>query len=145
MSLRDRDAAHDVVQETFARAWEYLRKGNEIDYFRAFLYRVANNLVVDVVRRRRTSSLDALMEDNGFEVEDENVADPEKNTRVKEMTKHLKGLEDKYRSIVKMRYLEEKSPRTIAKSLGVSENVVSVRLYRGLRQLSKLMEPVAVR
>lgn len=144
VSLRDREQARDVVQESFTRAWEYLRKGNDIQYFRAFLYRVANNLIVDVVRKRRTSSLDALMEDDGFEVADESLVHPEERTRVREMNRHLIDLEDKYRSIVKMRYLEEKSPRTIAETLGVSENVVSVRLYRGLRQLSKMMEAAPV-
>ncbi|HVU75440.1 MAG TPA: sigma-70 family RNA polymerase sigma factor [Candidatus Paceibacterota bacterium] len=140
MSLRDRDLARDIVQETYTRAWEYLRKGNQIDYFRAFLYRVANNLVVDVARKRRSTSLDALIEENGLEVRDEDAADPEDRVRVREMSRHLQHMSDTYRSIVQMRYLEEKSPRAIAEALGVSENVVSVRLYRGLRQLSKMME-----
>jgi RNA polymerase sigma-70 factor (ECF subfamily) len=140
ISLRDRELARDVVQETFTRAWEYLRKGNEITYFRAFLYRVANNLIVDTTRKRRSTSLDALVEEKGFEIRDEDAPDPEQPIRVREMSRHLQDIGDKYRSIVKMRYLEDKSPRTIAELLGVSENVVSVRLYRGLRQLSKMME-----
>jgi RNA polymerase sigma-70 factor (ECF subfamily) len=145
MSLRDRELARDVVQETFTRAWEYLRKGNEITYFRAFLYRVANNLIVDVARKRRTSSLDALVEEKGLEIRDEDAPDPEQPIRVREMTRHLQDIGDKYRAIVKMRYLEDKSPRTIAELLGVSENVVSVRLYRGLRQLSRMMEVAPAR
>jgi RNA polymerase sigma-70 factor (ECF subfamily) len=145
MSLRDRELARDVVQETFTRAWEYLRKGNTIEYFRAFLYRVANNLIVDAARKRRTTSLDALVEESGLEVRDEEVKDPEQNIRVREMTHHLQRMSDKYRSIVRMRYLEEKSPRVIASILGVSENVVSVRLYRGLRQLSQMMDAVPMR
>jgi RNA polymerase sigma-70 factor (ECF subfamily) len=145
VSLRDRELARDIVQETYTRAWEYLRKGNTIDYFRAFLYRVANNLIVDVARKRRSTSLDALLEESGLEVRDENAPDPEQGVRIREASRCLRDIGAAYRTIVRMRYLEEKSPRTIAGILGVSENVVSVRLYRGLRQLSKLMEEAPAR
>lgn len=140
LSLRDRELARDVVQETYARAWEYLRKGNRIEYFRAFLYRVANNLIVDTVRKSRTSSLDALVEEKNFELKDEDATDPTTRIEVREAVRHLKTIGGKYQAVVKLRYMNDMAPRTIADVLGVSENVVSVRLHRALRQLSKMME-----
>src|SRR3989344_280465 len=74
--VRDREIAKDIVQETFSRTWKYLSEGKEVDYIRAFLYRVANNLIVDGSRKKKTSSLDALMEEDGFEIADESLTDP---------------------------------------------------------------------
>jgi RNA polymerase sigma-70 factor (TIGR02960 family) len=45
------DEAEDAVQETFLRAWRS-RAGFEGELFRAWLYRIATNVCVDVIRRR---------------------------------------------------------------------------------------------
>jgi RNA polymerase sigma factor (sigma-70 family) len=45
-----------------------------------------------------------------------------------------------YRTAITMRYLDEMSPREIAEALGVSENVVSVRIHRGIEKLSKMAQ-----
>ncbi|MGH2755477.1 MAG: sigma-70 family RNA polymerase sigma factor [Actinomycetota bacterium] len=54
-SLRDRDAAADVVQSTFTKAWISLRKGNVIDNPKGWLFAIARNAIVDLVRARRRS------------------------------------------------------------------------------------------
>ena len=64
--VSDRDQAQDLAQATFIKTWEYLRKGKRIDNMKAFLYKVANNLVVDYYRQKKAISLDALKE-KGFE------------------------------------------------------------------------------
>jgi RNA polymerase sigma factor (sigma-70 family) len=51
-SLRDRDAAADVVQSTFTKAWISLRKGNVIRNPKAWLFAIARNSVVDAARAR---------------------------------------------------------------------------------------------
>jgi len=139
LRVRDREAAKDVVQETFSRAWRYLSEGKKIDYVRAFLYRVANNLIVDASRKKRSSSLDRMMEDDGFEVKDEMAKDPAEIPQMREAVALLKSLDEIYRTAITMRFIEEMSPREIARELGVSENVVSVRIHRGLERLSKMM------
>ena len=50
-ALGDDEAAQDVAQETFIRLWR-ARADLTGDRFRAYLYRVARNLVTDEVRRR---------------------------------------------------------------------------------------------
>jgi len=138
-SVRDRELAHDIVQETFTRTWNYLCEGRRIDYFRAFLYRTANNLIVDTIRRKRSVSLDALIEDVGIEVRDEHATNPENQASAQEVLNRLHILDDMYERVIRLRYLEGKTPRDIALQLGVSENVVFVRLHRGLRRLALLM------
>jgi len=137
--VRDRDAAKDVVQEAFSRTWVYLSEGKKIDYIRAFLYRVANNLIIDASRKKKSSSLDALMEEDGFEIRDESITDPADVPAAREAVAMLKSLDEIYRTAITMRYIDEMSPREIAQALGVSENVVSVRIHRGIERLSQIM------
>lgn len=140
LRVRDREAARDIVQEAFSRTWLYLSEGKEIEYMRAFLYRVANNLIVDAARKKKSSSLDAMMENDGFEVEDETVKDPAIIPQTREVVEHLKSLDEIYRVAITKRFFEEKSPKEIAVELGVSENVVSVRIHRGIERLGRLMK-----
>lgn len=139
--LYDREEAKDVVQDVFIRAWEYVCDGNTIDNTRAFLYRTANNLVIDRVRKHKSDSLDALQE-KGFDPED-HTADAARITDIisgREVIQVLHRLEDPYRAIVIMRYIDDLMPREIASVLGETENVVSVRIHRAVKKAKQLWE-----
>ncbi len=138
MRVRDRELAKDIVQEAYSKTWVYMSEGKEIEYLRAFLYRVSNNLIIDWARKKKASSLDTMMEDDGFEPADDNVKDFADVPAAREAVKMLGELDEIYRTAITMRYLDEMSPREIADALGVSENVVSVRIHRGIEKLSKL-------
>src|SRR3989338_7740146 len=139
LRVRDREVARDIVQEAFSRTWLYLSQGKKIDYMRAFLYRVATNLIVDGSRKKKSSSLDRMMEEDGFEVRDDSLTDPSILPQTREVMHHLKSLDEIYRIAITKRFFEEKSPKEIAAELGVSENVVSVRIHRGIERLARLM------
>ncbi|MDZ4243588.1 MAG: RNA polymerase sigma factor [Candidatus Doudnabacteria bacterium] len=132
----DREAARDLTQETFVRTWEYVAKGRDIDNIRAFLYRVANNAIIDYSRRKRALSLDELLE-KGFDPA--GAADPtrdiEANLDAREVMKVLLNLTSDAKDLVVMRYIDGFGPKEIAQIIGVSENVVSVRLNRAIKQL----------
>ena len=137
--VRDRDAAKDVVQEAFSRTWAYLSMGKKIDHLRAFLYRVANNLIIDQSRKKKSSSLDKMMEEDGFEVRDESIREPIDHPALRQARALLHSLDEMYRVAVTMRYIDEMTPKEIARVLGVSENVVSVRIHRGIERLRQDM------
>lgn len=139
LRVRDREVAKDVVQETFSRCWLYVSEGKEVTHIRAFLYRIANNLIVDLSRKKRSSSLDSLMEEDGFEPRDESIREPIDTPAIKEAMNNLGKLDEMYRVVITMRFLDEMSPKEIASVLGVSENVVSVRIHRGIERLSHMM------
>jgi RNA polymerase sigma-70 factor (ECF subfamily) len=137
--IRDREVAKDIVQETFTKTWDYLSKGKKVEHLRAFLYRVANNLIVDTSRRKRSSSLDNLMEEDGFEIEDETIRDPGDIPDARMAMKLLDTLDEIYRVVVSMRFIDGLTPKEISRALNVSENVVSVRLYRGIERLKSIV------
>ncbi len=140
MRVRDRELAKDIVQEAYSKTWVYMSEGKEIEYLRAFLYRVSNNLIIDWARKKKASSLETMMEDDGFEPADENIKDFADVPAAREAIKLLGELDEMYRTAITMRYLDEMSPREIADALGVSENVVSVRIHRGIEKLSKMAQ-----
>ena len=137
--VRDRELAKDIVQETFTRTWDYLRKGKEVEHLRAFLYRTLHNAIVDAMRKKRVSSLDAMYEEDAYEPVDESPEIPaEVREEIGEAIELLTSLDEMYSAVITMRYIDELTPREIAMILNVSENVVSVRLHRGIKQLRGL-------
>lgn len=138
LRVRDRELAKDIVQEAYSKTWVYMSEGKVIEYLRAFLYRVANNLIIDWARKKKASSLETMMEDDGFEPADDNVKDFADVPAAREAIKLLGELDEMYRTAITMRYLDEMTPSEIAEALGVSENVVSVRIHRGIEKLSKM-------
>ena len=138
--IRDREVAKDIVQEAYTRTWDYLGKGNEIAHIRAFLYRVANNLIVDGARRKKSSSLDKMQEDDGFEIEDETVRDFGEVPDARMAMKLLDSIDEIYRTAIAMRFVDGLSPKEIASALSVTENVVSVRIHRGIERLKGLVD-----
>ena len=133
--VSDREIAKDLAQETFTKTWDYLVRGGTIQNIKAFLYRTAHNLIIDHYRRKKTDSLDALMED-GFEPKDVGES-PLQYSERKEVIAVLEQMDSEYRNVLTMRYLEELSPKEIAEITGEKENTISVRIHRGLKKLKE--------
>jgi len=132
----DREQARDLVQECFTRTWEQLAAGKEIHNIKAFLYRVANNLVIDRARKKKESSLDEALEQGFQPAGTENA---ETAAEVGQALRALERLDPKYREAVRLRYIDGLSPGEIAAVTGESENNVSVRVHRGLEQLRQAL------
>lgn len=132
----NKEQAEDLTQDVFKKTWEYIAEGKEVRSFRPFLYQVASNLIIDYSRKKKEVSLDKMQE-TGFQPSCEEK-DKDAVFDGKEAVKLIQKLDEKYREAVTMRYVEELSPKEIANILGETENVVSVRIHRGLEQLRKL-------
>lgn len=134
----DRERGKDLMQETFMRAWEYLAKGEKVLNMRAFLYRIANNLIIDESRKKKETSLDKLQEE-GFDPGIDETATMHNRIEHSRVVGTLKNLDGNYRDILVMRYMNDLSPSEIAQVTGESANTVSVRIYRGLKQLRAML------
>jgi RNA polymerase sigma-70 factor (ECF subfamily) len=127
--IDDHDQAKDLMQQTFARAWEYSTQGKKIRNVRAFLYQTARNLIVDFFRQKKETSLDSLLE-KGREFSGKTIENPEQHVENKEIRGLLLKLQQNDREIIVMRYIDGLKPKEIAEILEESANVVSVRLHR---------------
>ena len=135
----DRERARELMQESFVKTWERIVAGDKIETPRAFLYRVANNLVIDESRKKKAVSLEAMQE-TGFDVGFDSRGKTEQVMEGKEIIKVVNALDPKYRDAVLLRYIEDLSPKEISELTGESENNVSVRLHRGIKQLKEILE-----
>jgi RNA polymerase sigma-70 factor (ECF subfamily) len=136
--LSDREKALDLVQDTFTRVWQYVQKGNEIENMKTFLYTTARNLIIDEYRKKKSFSLDSLMEqglDPQIEIEEALYT----SFDVDRVLGCVKQLPENYSSIIVMRYVNDLSVKEIAEIMNETENVVSVRIHRGLSKLRMLV------
>ena len=92
------------------------------------------------MKKRTHLSLDGLAE-AGVQIEDPTRFENKLSISFdyKESVSLLEQLEEDYKRVMIMRYIEELSVKEIARVLGVSENLVSVRLNRALTKLRNLI------
>ncbi|OHA94141.1 MAG: hypothetical protein A3C62_01990 [Candidatus Zambryskibacteria bacterium RIFCSPHIGHO2_02_FULL_39_16] len=127
----------DLVQDTFIKTWSYLTKGGKIDIMKAFLYHILNQLIIDEYRKRKTTSLDVLLE-KGFEP---SVDHSERIFNVfdgKAALLLIQHLPAKYQTVMRMRYAQDLSLKEISLITGQSRNAVAVQSHRGLEKLKVL-------
>ena len=93
-----KETAEDIVSNVFLKTWDYLQKENSsIKNYRAFLYRVAHNLIVDYYKEKskRPISLENLTQshlpssDINYQEISHNKLEMEK---IKEAMKKLNGV-----------------------------------------------------
>lgn len=145
LRVNDREKAIDTVHDTFTKVWMYVKNGQKIDSYRPFLYKVLNNLIIDTYRKQKELSLDALLEQEG--ITEGTFAELSENTTEalastidgKQAFALLATLPDIYREVLILKFVDELGPREISQLIEETENVVSVRIYRGLKILRQKM------
>lgn len=133
----EREVALDMTQDVFLKTWSYMQK-QPVRNMRAFLYRLADNLVIDWYRRHKTESLDALM-DEGFEPTEGKNHIEEQAEAALALAK-LRELDANDRELITLRFVEGFSPREISEILGQHENTISVRLHRAMKRFRALFQ-----
>jgi RNA polymerase sigma-70 factor (ECF subfamily) len=135
--LGSNTSGEDLVQDTFMKTWRFLVKGGEVDKMKSFLYHILNNLIVDEYRKRKTVSLDAILE-KGYEPgtdRQEHFIDVLDGKAALLLIRHLP---QKYQKVMRMRYMEDLTLKEMALITGQSKNTIAVQLHRGLIKLKLL-------
>ena len=142
----NRELAEDLFQETWIRV---LERGHQYDgehEFSVWLYAVARNLTIDVLRKKSPVSLDGLMETEDhapLEPADarptawEIVAQHEQAQRINAA---LVSIPVEYREAVVLRFQEGLTLEEMATVTGAPLGTVKSRLYRGLNLLISRLE-----
>ena len=129
-----REAADDVAQDAFERAFRELGGFNGRSSFRTWLSRIAVNRAIDVSRRqRRQERLESMEWWPVVRGDDEIVRDGDLLDAVLELPKER-------RTVVALRYWARHSPREIAEVLDLPLGTVHSRLGRALGELRSRLE-----
>lgn len=136
--------AEDVAQEAFLRAYKNLDSYNSKHKFSTWIYRIATNLCIDKMRKKKADySLDAELDglDGGdmyarlaapTETPEEETVRTETRAEVQQA---IENLPDNYRAAVILKYLHDMSLQEIADILEVPVSTVKTRVHRGREAL----------
>lgn len=140
--VSNKDQAMDILQETYVRFWETLKK-EPVGEPRALLYRIARNLVIDWYKKKKSLAIPMFQEGDSEDGEiyldmfASNVPGAEILLEAKIVIEKIQTLEPIYKEALYLRFVEEMTPKEIADILGESSNTISVRINRGLKILKE--------
>lgn len=133
----DRDAALDLVQDTFERAFRRLDDGFDEAHRRAWLMTVLTNLFLDGVKRRRLAVVSLAEHDVPCE------APPPREPSGDEIGAAVAALPDDLREVVDLHGLRGMRYREIATRLGLPLGTVGTRLARARGRLKEALVALA--
>ena len=147
MSVKDKDVANDIFQDTFIKVIRKLKEGKykEEGKFLQWTMRIAHNLIIDYFRKnsrikmvRSTKEYDVF---NQIPVVDRNAEDDmirdQTHSKVREMIEHLP---ENQKEVLNMRHYQQMSFKEISEETGVSINTALGRMRYALINLRKIME-----
>jgi RNA polymerase sigma factor (sigma-70 family) len=130
--LVGQDHAEDVVQETFAVGYVSLRNDNRPIQLKAWLYRIAHNRSVDLLRLKG-STYEAL--DENFDGGTQPPEHFELKQRMKALIEQISALPEQERAAIVLQELEGYTAKEIAAELDVRVPVVRQLVYRARKRL----------
>lgn len=143
--LLNREDAFDMAQETFVKAFCAVAEFNRQSSFKTWLYRIASNVCLDEIRRRRRRAAEVSLtlggELGGAPQSDiaSDSGNPEETAQQafmrSEIEQAIEELAPEYRAVIVMREIDGMDYSEIAAALGCSLGTVKSRISRARAQL----------
>jgi RNA polymerase sigma-70 factor (ECF subfamily) len=143
----NRDDALDLMQDVFLGVYRHLERFRGDSQFVSWLFRIAHNKAVDLVRRRHASPVKyQVLPDDPDEWPDvsDTAANPqsaaltnEKNAMIQRL---LDALTPEQRLILELKVFQSMTFEEIAMMQDISANTAKTRFYSALKKLRALME-----
>ena len=144
----NRQDAEDITQNTFLKMWRNLKKYRQGENFKTWLFTIARNTAIDLLRKKKSLAFSAFENDEGENAFAESLADSDPlpdeifaKAEEKGMLENaLNKLSFVHRETLLLRYNEHLTFDEIGKILGKSLNTVKSRNRRAVIELRKLLE-----
>jgi RNA polymerase sigma-70 factor, ECF subfamily len=138
----NREDARDLTQSTFLKAWRGLEGFDRGHRFFSWIYRIALNESLNLLRNRRP-----------HEALDERIADPSpppderaaNHEREEAVQAGLMELGEGHRQIIILHHFAELSCAELSKLLGIPEKTVKSRLFTARQMLGRILKRRGVR
>jgi RNA polymerase sigma-70 factor (ECF subfamily) len=151
--VRDSAAAEDLAQDSFIKVLNHLDKYRPEFKFSSWLFKIANNVAIDFLRRRQldTISMDGAphagtaseVEATSFELADA-AESPLDELAARELgsiiEKAIAQLRPEYRNCIMLRHVEGRSYEEIAATLDLPLGTVKTYIHRARHQLREALE-----
>ncbi len=135
---RDADVAEDLVQQVFLKAWQAIPRYEDRGVpFKAWLYRMAHNQMVDYFRGRRpTTDIEGIVIPEDSQAESLLL----QGELHEALRAALDRLSEDHRQVLVLKFLMEKSAREIGEIMGRKEVTIRGLQMRALQSLRKEIE-----
>ena len=145
--VRDEQAAHDLVQETYAKAYRHREKFDPKRSFGSWIYAIARNGCIDYLRRRIRDPLSSLAPNAPASppdldsLPDRGSADPslsaERRDLFEAVRAELAQLPDHRRTAVEMKIMDDLTYREISELLDTPLGTVAFWVREALDAVAK--------
>ncbi len=134
--------AQDAVQTVFLKAYINIQQFDNSKKFSSWLYRIAHNEFINVIKKNGKESVPIFELDTLFphlEAKQNSARDFEVQELQDLMEQYLNKISPKYREILVLYYFEQMGYTEIADILKIPASTVGVRLKRAKDALKKLI------
>ncbi|MBK6265628.1 sigma-70 family RNA polymerase sigma factor [Marivirga sp. S37H4] len=132
--VKSREVAEDLTSQLALKLHSMCEKLKEVRNLRAWLYRVASNVVIDYFRDEQKKQSQSIVDDLSQDEREEFFYIAVENC----VLKLLEQLPDKYKVAVRMSDLEGISQKEIAVKLNISYSAAKMRVQRGRESLKSM-------
>ena len=146
--VRNKELTEDLFQETFVKVITTIKQGRYTDNgkFKAWIMRIAHNLIIDNFRQERNENLisnDEVEVDlfNNMKLCDHTIEEKLVKQQVLEDVRRLVGfLPETQRKVLELRFYQDMSFKEIADTTGVSINTALGRMRYAIMNMRRLAE-----
>jgi RNA polymerase sigma-70 factor (ECF subfamily) len=135
----NRETAEDLFQETWFRVLDRGDQYSAKASFETWLFAIARHLVIDLGRRKKSDSLDSLVDPDVIADEPSPLEELSRHQLAGDVQQSLGRLPAVYREVLLLRFQEDLELPEIAAVLDAPLSTVKSRLYRGLQALRQVL------
>jgi len=146
----ERNETEDIVQEIFIKVWKNIRKFDQKQNFKTWIFTITRNTAIDWLRKRKNvvfSELDPKTDSDDERSFAEKILDieplPDEIFMRKELEKELENallkIKPNFREIIFLRYKEDLTFQEIAEIVDKPLNTVKSQWRRALQNLRKII------
>lgn len=151
LGIHDPDDRADVLQEIFIKVYRNLNSFDRSLQFSSWIYRIAHNEAISWYRKRNARPEGHLVLDSDDVFlflstnEDSSEVEFDKHVNEQMLADALSQVDEKYRSVLLLRYFEHKDYNEISDILQIPVGSVGTLLHRGKHALRDVLNPDTVR
>ena len=150
--LGDKDDAEDAAQDVFIRVYKSLASFHAEAAFSTWLYKIATNVCLDILRRKKRQNTKGTVSIHQFSQEDEEYEMPiadsaptpyeeaQKSEARRALEEALLKLGPEQRAVIVLRDINGLSYEEIAEAQGCTLGTIKSRINRSRLMLRKLLE-----
>ena len=137
--LSNQEDIKDVIQEVFIKAYKNIKSFDTKRKFSTWLYRIAHNELINVLKKKKTLPLFDLDVFLPHSLHDNNLVEQIDRQDMREsIDKSLNQLEPKYRETIILYYFEELSYKEIADAMQIPISTVGIRIKRAKEKMRSI-------